>query len=373
MDKTKITNHQVFAFTATSAYSGSAILVISSTIVGIAKQDAWISVLLALIFTILELFIILFLWSRYPGITYINIIKHVFGKLVGGILSGIFVLLCLASSAQVLWYMGNFVTTIAMPETPAFIIDLIFITVVVIALLYGLEPTMRANEIFFYLSSFLFILAILLVLPNAKIENLQPILEKGFVPIIKSSFILLCYIAFPNVILLMLYPNNAENTSKAKVAFIKGYYWGGFMIFISVIMPVLVIGSTLTANIQFPVYKLAMEINVGIIFTRLEFIVASVWMIALFIREILYTYAGVTGLAQLLGLKDHKKIILPLGLILLIMSQVTYPDAVYQGEWNRLVWPPLATTIGFIFPILLIITSLTKKQLFKDHAKGRMK
>ncbi|MCX7680236.1 MAG: spore germination protein, partial [Spirochaetes bacterium] len=49
-------------------------------------------------------------------------------------------------------------------------------------------------------------------------------------------------------------------------------------------------------------------INIGIIFTRLEFLIAGVWIVTVISRVIFYAYAGVLGFSQLFGIKDYKKI-----------------------------------------------------------------
>lgn len=293
--------------------------------------------------------------------TFVDMLKQVFGKWIGSIISYVFVLFCLLSASQVLWYVGNFINIQAMPETPGYFINMVFLAAVVIAILYGLEVIARSYEIFIYLISLLFIVSMILVLPNAKIDNLLPVFEKGFTPILKGAFFLSTYLVFPTVLLLMVFPAHANNTIKARRSFVKGYLWGGFLVFISIFVSILVLGSHITASSQFPVYLLAKEISLGVIFTRLEFIVAGVWIVTLLSKEILYFYAGIKGLSQLLGLKDHKKIILPLGLIILVISGVAYPDIDYQISWDTFVWPAYAATFDVVLPLALLIGFYIKK------------
>ena len=66
-----------------------------------------------------------------------------------------------------------------------------------------------------------------------------------------------------------------------------------------------------------------------------------------FMIGLLFFYAGATGLSQLIGLKDHKRIVMPLGLITLVLSGVVFPDAVYQANWVNLVWLPYITTVSY--------------------------
>ncbi|QTM00073.1 endospore germination permease [Iocasia frigidifontis] len=366
MCKIRITNHQIFALTV-GLTNGSAILVISASVAGLAKQDSWISMLFTIVFGFLEIWLICFLWNHYPGLTFVEMIRQIFGKWFGSVITIAFLYFCFLSDAQVIWYIGNFITSQAMLETPPYIVNMIFSATIVIALLYGLEAIARSYEIFIYIISFLFVLSMIFVLPNARIENLQPVFEEGLIPVLKGSTLLSSFVIFPFVLLIMIFPAKADNTFKAMKSFVKGYLWGGFLLFTSILISVLVLGSTITANIQYPVFVLAQEINLANIFTRLEFIVAGVWIITVLTKGIFYFYAGLIGLAQLIELKDHKKIILPLGLIIFVMSGVVFPDATYQSAWDSLVWPFFAATFGLILPIVMAAGFYIKKWVFNRH------
>ena len=365
MEKTKITNHQLFTLTA-SFTCGSSIIAFSSLITTIAKQDAWISAIVTNLFALLELWIVFFLWNRFSGFTYIQIMQKVFGKWIGWIAGAVFVFFCLLSTMQDTWYMSNFMTLEALNGTPPYAISMVYMIVIVIALIYGLEVIARSYEILLYVASGLFIIAMVFNLQNFKIENFQPVFEKGIAPILTGSLYLSFVLTVPIFILLMVYPNNADNTKEARGSVVKGYIWGWFLVFTSIVMSISILGPSIAADYKYPIYTLSKEINVGIVFSRLEFIISGVWIITLLIRGIMYLYAGVIGLSQLLGLKDYKKIILPLGIIVLIMSQISFKNVAYQENWDAIIWPPYILTLGVFIPAILIITYLFKKWVFKN-------
>lgn len=370
MNNTKITSHQLFALT-TNCMCGSSIIIISAGIAGIAKQDAWMSALLAPIFGLIEIWMITFLGSLFPNMTYVEIILQVLGKWIGWIVAAGFVCLCIITVPELPWYLGNFITIQTMPETPEYVINAVIVIAIVIAVLYGIETIARASEIFMYFVSFMFIVAMILVLPNAKIEHILPMFDKGISPILRGSFLLSSFLTFPSILLLMVYPANVDNILEAKKSLYRGYLWAGFLIFVSTIVSILVLGSKINSNSQYPIYLLAKEINLAIIFTRLEFIIAGIWIVTLFTRGIMYFYSSVIGISQLLRLKDHKKIVLPLGLITLVMSEVVFPDSIYEANWDTFIWPQYIITFGFILPIVLILVVLIKKLIFKINIKGK--
>lgn len=362
MDENKITSHQLFSLTAGGSFGG-AVIVISSIITGIAKQDAWLTSIVTLLYGIL---IVLFIWyfgSKFPGLTYVGIIKKILGKWIGTVVSLMFILTCLIVASHFPWFVADFYTSVVMPETPPYAIGLLFTVSVVIGLLYGLKATARASELFVYFSSFLLLLAMLLVTPKIKLINIQPILENGLVPVLKSSIYLSSVLTFPSFLLLMIYPKNVININDAKKSIVKGYLWASMLVFITTLMTLLVLGAKITASAKFPAYLLATEIDVGIIFSRLEFLISTIWIFTNYIIGLLFFYAGLMGLTELLGLKDYRKIVLPMGLIVLVVSGIAFPDVIYVSEWLLLSWPLVSVTICVLLPAMLLLISWFKKQL----------
>lgn len=362
MDKTKISNFQLFALAANFTV-GSTIIAISSGIADLAKQDAWICALITPIIGLPFIWMYFYLGKLYPGKTLVDIFNAVFGKWLGWIISACFVIfICFLDTAEIISYIGNFVQTEYMSETPLYAFNLLFTIVLVIALLYGLEALARSAEVFFYIVTILIVLTMLLNIPNIYPKYLLPVFEKGIVPVLKGSLRLSSFLTWPIIVLNMFYPLNTDHGSKARNALISGYLWGSSINFICTLMSILVLGGTITAKSNYPTYLMAKEISIGII-DRIEAIISFTWIITESIRMILYFYAGVIGLAQLFGIKDHKKIILPLGLIMLVYSGIVYPDAAYQVKWDSTTWIPLIGTFGAVLPIVILVISIIKKRI----------
>jgi spore germination protein KB len=205
----------------------------------------------------------------------------------------------------------------------------------------------------------------LLVSPNINFQNLQPVLERGFTPVVKSTIFLSCFITFPVVNILMIYPAHINDIHDAKKSIFYGYFLASSIIFSTIFLSILVLGSSITSESQFPTYLLGKEINLGTIFTRIEFIYGAIWINTQFILAALYFYTCTKGLSCILKLKDQKVIILPLGLIIFIMSMVTFPDSVYQAHWIKNAFFPNIIVLGLFLPVLLLVIHLIKNLLRK--------
>lgn len=359
--KITITGHQLWALVAVYT-CGTTILVVSSGLAGMAKQDAWIAVIVTTIIGLLFVSLYAYLGYLYPNNTLIEMIQLAFGKIIGRIIVACFIFFCIVNISQVIYYINSFMIKEYMDKTPPYAIALVCIIALSIALYYGIETIARSAEIFVYYISFMFILAMLLVIPNVKIDNLLPILEDGIVPVLKGSIQLSGYITWPLILILMIYPKNIDYSKEATRSLFRGYLWAAFLIFISNTMAILVLGSNIASKSLYPTYLLATEINVGMILTRVEGVIASVWIITVFFRALLYFYGIVVGMSQLIGLKDYKTIILPVGLIVLILSDVIYPNYAYEVEYDSKTWILFSFTFGAILPLILLAVTFIKSK-----------
>lgn len=367
MQVRKITDHQLTALTANGAVGGS-LIITSAAMAGVAKQDAWLAALAAPVFGSMVLWIYFKLGTRYPEMTLIGMIREIFGRWAGVPAACAYLLYFFLASSHIPWFVGDFAGHI-MHETPITVINLVFIVMVVTALWYGIETTVRTTELFFWFVGVLFILAMALVAPQSKIDYLLPVLENGPAPVLKGAVLLSSYVAFPLVTLMMIYPKHTSQSRPAGKAIFKGYLWASAIDFTAIFFTILVLGHIITADQQYPTYSLAKEIDVGGIFSRLEYLISIIWIMTEFVVAFLYAHAAVTGLAELLGLKNPRKILVPLGFLLLAFSEVVFPDTVYQANWSRQTWIPFSMTFSVLLPGILLTVDTLKNRGGKPRAE----
>lgn len=362
MKKLEITNHQMWALVALYT-CGTTILVVSAALASFSKQDAWIAVIVTAIIGLFFIWMYVHLGSLYPDKSFIEIIWYVFGKWMGSAIVIMFLFFCLVNVSQVVSYINGFMTTQFLPRTSTNAVAILLVSVIIIALLYGIEAIARSAEIFIYFISFTFLLSMVLVAPNAQIDNLLPILEKGVVPVFKGVFQLSSFITWPVVLVMMIYPLNSSNTKKAGKSIFTGYLWACFLIFISNTMSIMVLGTTIASSTIYPTYLLAKEIHIGTILTRVEGVIASVWIITVFYRAVMYFYGFVIGLSKLIGIKDYRRIVIPFGLIIIILSNVVYPNYAYEAKYDGTTWVLYSLTFGGVLPVALLVGGFIKKKL----------
>jgi spore germination protein KB len=344
---------------------GSSPLKLPSSVAKLADRDVWVSVILAGTVGLAFMWLYMSIGELYPDKTLVEATLLALGKPIGIIVCIFYIFNAFITAIQIIWYAGDFFTTIYIPEGSAFPINLMFVAVVVIALLYGVEVTGRAVEIISFILYPLFFVSMVLVHPNVKPTNLLPILENGLLPAVKGMLVVSSYSTFSFVYVNMIFPINIQNVKKAKHSILLGYLLGFFCVLISVTMCVLVLGSGATADFRFPLFLLTNEINVGTIFSRIEALMIFVWLGSNFTSTYVYSYAAVKGLSQLLAVKDYKRLVIPIGMIIAVYSDVIYENVPQQIKWDVVTWIPTGIIIGIIFPAVTLIAALIRKKAQK--------
>ncbi len=366
MNKIIISNYQLLLLTS-AFVAGASPFIVPTMVASVAGKDAWLSVIIAAIVGLLVVWTNIYLAQLHPGKTFVEFTQQILGKWIGGFVSVILIMIELLAGTDVIWYVGDFFTTVYMPGISRYYINILFIVVLAIALLYGLEAVARAREVLFVLIFTLFILTFLLLTPEFKIDNLFPIMEKGAVPVLAGMFPLLNNAVFPIICFTMIFTANIKDIKSAKKSIFKGYLLGMFELFTGMLLCVLVLGGTLAGEMRYSSFSITKEIDVGVIFSRLEALIVIVWLVISFYAALIYIYAGVLGLSQVLKLKDYKKIVIPVLLIVAVYSGIVYKDVSYQLNWDKVVRTPAAIVFGFILPVMLLVVSLIRKKSAKKN------
>ncbi|MFE4430870.1 endospore germination permease [Peribacillus butanolivorans] len=341
---------------------GDSILVIPSIVASEAKQNGWVSGIFSVaIAPLLVVFLYDALRKCYPDLTLVEYSQKILGKWLGIAISLLFISYFFITTATYLREIGDFMTSQIMPDTPIQVIMFLFMSIVLMSARLGLEPLARSAEILFPFVVILLSSLMILLLPEIKFQNLQPVWEGGLKPVIRGSvpFIVIPFIE--SVAVLMILPFVSQKDRIRKSLFV-GHLLAGSVLIIITMLAILVLGVDLTAKEIYPSYKLAQKINIANFLTRLEAILAIIWFITIFFRFSLFFYVTVLGLAQTLKLQDYRPLVFPFGMILLVFTLIMAPNTVYYSNFILDIWPFYAMTFGFLLPLLLLAIAKVHKK-----------
>ncbi|MFD0696964.1 endospore germination permease [Paenibacillus sp. GCM10027628] len=333
---------------------GTSILVVPTLLAAETKQDAWISGLAGVGIGLLFLWFYVKLAKKFPGCTLFDIHNLVLGKWLGTVVTLFFVLVGAVISAQVLFYIGAFMTTQIMPTTPIQAIHILMITFVIIGAKTGVIVLGRTAEIFFPWILLLFFLLVIFVSPQSHLINLLPIGEAGILSNARASLMIVVYSYFPIVFTLCLISKDTQFPMRFSKSFIYGGMLSGGIMIIIVLLGILVLGSDQSSRQVYSTYALAKKISVGNFLQRIEVTVAFVWFISIYFKLTLYFHVMLRGIAALFRSQNYKALSTPAGIIVAVLSLVVYPNVAYIREWDEQTWIPLALYFGGVHPVLLL-------------------
>nr|WP_263327771.1 endospore germination permease [Neobacillus sp. Marseille-Q6967] len=339
----------VFTFTV-----GTAILYTASLLSTFTKQDAWLASFLAILPSLLFIFVYNQFISLYPSMTYVEVNEKVLGKWLGKLTSVLYLLYVFHIISGGYRGIGDFFTTQVMVETPIQVIMILFVLTSLIGVRLGLEVICRTAVIFLPWIILLLSMLILFLFPLIKLENIQPIFGEGIKPILNGSYHHLGLPYLQLLILLMITPFVTEK-AEVKKAFYLGTVSGGIILSIIVLFCILVLGADFTARQTYPTYVLGKKINIGNFLERVEVIVALIWVFTIYFKLTICYYGLTLGLAQLFGLKDYKILIFPLAFLILPFSMFIHPNTVHINNYIAKTLTPYSLTICFIIPLLLLV------------------
>jgi len=369
MQDNKINTYQFLVLVALFTI-GTSILIVPSGLAEVAKQDAWIAAILGTGIGLLVIWLFCTIGQWFPLLTFTQLIEKLLGKWIGTIVSLTFVTFSFLYATTLLAHSGTFLNIHALPNTPMVALNILMAMIMVMGVRLGLETIARSAEILIIVFLFIFVTLVVFVSPEIKFENIQPVFESGTKTILQSSLFFVVTSSINAVILLMIFPSFLNKRKQAKKSFLIGNLVGGIVITIMTFLCVSVLGIDFIERQLYPSYELAKMINIGDFVERIEALMMTLWIITLFFKTILYFYASVIAMGQILKLKDHRSLTYPLGMIAVVLSIVIYPNVIYQQNWDSTTAVSFSLSIGLFLPLLLVIVYVGRKKQLKKENKS---
>ncbi|WP_052339258.1 GerAB/ArcD/ProY family transporter [Gorillibacterium massiliense] len=339
--------------------TGSSFLVIPASIAVEAKQDAWLSVILAVVLQLLILPLLVAIARQFKEKNFVQYLQGIFGKWVGRGIGFFFILLYpYLTSALTLRNLSDFVNTTLMPETPAEVLYFFMMLAVAYSVLKGVTVCGRAAELLIFIVFVMILLVAVSLLSSLKIENVLPVFEFGWKPVMRGAIPLLAFPYLENIFLLFFVPHIGYAHWKNVV--IRSSLFSGLIFFLVTFFCISVLSYGTTTNLSFPSFFIVRTITIKMFYERYEVLITVMWFITIFMRISLCMIVTVEGFGDLFQLKKPQALAIPLSLLTLLLARIVWPNIAFIIGFLQ-VWPVHAILLGLIFPILLWISGRIKR------------
>ena len=361
MEKAKISSSQLFILMILFEL-GSALLV--PLAIG-AKQDAWLAILLGMVFSFVLLLVYHRLYTYYPDLLPTEYMQKILGKVMGTVLAFVYILYFMYDASRVLRDFGEMLLTFAYPDTPLFIANALLILVIIYTIRQGIEVIARSGELLFIFMYILAVAGFILIVSSGLIDftNLQPVLEEGMLPPLKVALSETLYFPFTEAIVFTMILPYLNIPKKAKVTMLCATGLSGINLVITMLINISVLGVDLTARSQFPLLSTVQTIQVADFLERLDVFFMLAMVIGIFFKISVLFYAAVIGTANLFKIKSPSRLSYPLGIVILFLSITiasNFQEHLHEGLYvaKFVLHIPLFTIIP---PLLLLVAFLKNR------------
>ncbi|WP_238884348.1 endospore germination permease [Clostridium sp. YIM B02551] len=360
----KISNFQLFSLMVLYEIGSTIIFGFAAE----AGRAAWISVLISTFIGLLINLLYLYLSKANPGLTLIEWFPKHLGKWIGFPIAWFYVLEFMYDGGRGLQDLKLLIPNTILPRTPSFVVQIIFMLVIVYALYAGLEIIGRLGELFLPIILILSVLEIILIFfsDTVHFQYLKPFLDKGFKNIFNSVFPLGITQTFGQTIeFSMIWPEVKDQNKLIKSTLLATLVSGLFIALLD-ILAIIVVGATTFSRSNLPLYRLIRTISIGKFIENLDAINVLFFLTTAFFKLFIHIFCAIKGVQKLLYTSNKNKTIIPVSLIVLYLGTnmaASGPEHIEVGvkivPYN--LWFPLF----YVLPILLFVFILIKKALHK--------
>jgi len=358
-----ITGGQLFWISSMFNLGMAAFLMISPTVERV-KNDAWISLAVSGLVSMVATWIGIQLSRYYPDKTFVEYLIDLTGTFIGKAIGILYVVNWIIVTGMVLRQITDIFITTQYHRTPSWVF-VISMVIVSIYLLYqnGLQSLGLVTEVIGPLVILVAIFTFLFDLPNVDWKQLMPVyvntgpygLMYGAIPaasfLAQSSYITMIY----------RFVKHPERNARQAI-------WGGgvasLFLVISGLFTVGTFGADLTTNMWNPVFDMARYVSVAEIVQNIDAFVTIIWFLTAFVRVALFMFFAVYGTAQILKIHNWKVVMMWVSgftiIIAMLPRNIIESTVVYP---TKVVEPFVLPVLVFGIPLTLWLIAVLRKRL----------
>lgn len=333
----------------------------STVVMGVntaAGQDSWFAVLIAAAFAAPVMLIYARLMKLYPEKGLFEIAEAATGKVSGKIVTALYTWYAFHLGALVLRNFVEFIQVNVLRETPRIAVMILFMSTTAYLIRSGLKTMGKIATISLSVVISIVIITAIGSVNQMELFYLLPVLSTDTGKLIESGYSTFAFPLAETVLFLTTAAAVRKEDSPYRI-----YLWSlviATLILLAVLVRnLLILGPAMTGISYFPSFVAARIINIGDFFARIEGSIATNFMFSGIIKISVCLFAAATGVAKLAGLSDHKRLVLPLGILMMALSEIVYVNLMEMFAWLN-IYKYYAIPFELIIPVYLWIMAEIK-------------
>jgi spore germination protein KB len=359
--KEVITNKQGVSIIILFTISSSVIFTVGPD----AKQDSWISILVATAIVIPLFLICSRVLSLYKGKNMFDICYELFGKILGRVIIILYSWFAFHLGSMVISNFSKFIKTVSLTDTPELILNLVIGLLCIWAVKDGIELLGRIST--FIIPIVIMVILTLTALSDKQMnfDNIQPVLYNGWVPIFKSAFGIFA-IPFAEISLFAFVFKAYERKNSPYRIYIISLIIGTLIMLVITVRNIAVLGPELISNLSYASYITISIIDVGDVIQRIEAFISVVFIFAGFMKISICLYAASYGTSKFFNIKNYRSVVAPVGLLMIALASILYKSVMEMNEFATVTYKFYSIPFFIIMPIVIYITAEIKNRKSKN-------
>jgi len=358
----RISNTQIFTILFTTI-TPLTYIITPNILVQFVKQDSWLAVILAFFPGLLVIYSYLYIINNSPH-PFPQMLETYLGKIPGKVMGLIYIFVFILSSSIILRTFISFAESNVLPGIPISIMVFFMLLPSFYTIRSGLTVFARVTELVMIIAFPIVLLLLLSGTQDINLKNLCPVLNHSFPSLALASLQVLWFTGSLMFILTLAYYSN----NRAKIANVVYKVLLAFIIFvtISVLIPLVNLGATLSAETPFPLFSLSRAVNIGGFIRNIEVFFISIYILGIFVPITQHCLMACISCQMVFNLKDYRFLAAPISIITGFLSVLIVPNI-------SMLFITLKTFIPlfFIFFYILLPMLLIPFILFKPVNPGK--
>lgn len=324
----------------------------------------WLSILMALPGAIVLYLIYADLYLQFPELTLSGYTQKILGKYIGWPLSLLYLPILMYNGSRNLREAGDLLISASYDRTPVFIINSIMAIAVIYILYMGIEVFARTAEIYLLIIVGMGLTCCFVVIAAGlvELENLFPLLPGEWLEAADSAYPNILIFPFGELVCFTTLFPHFNSKRKVKKIGILAVVLSALLLSFTHAIEMSVLGPDIYSRATFPMFTTITLVNVANFIQRLDALVILTLIIGVFFKMSIYCYAAVSITADLFKVKDTRKLVVPVCVVVLFSSFASaenYPIHMNEGViFLEYILPFLCAVI----PILLYVVHRVRRK-----------
>ncbi|RAR41907.1 GerAB/ArcD/ProY family transporter [Paenibacillus sp. MDMC362] len=313
-----------------------------------AKQDAWLVVLIAMFVGLLLLYVYLFIQKRNSDLSLPGILNQHLGKYLGSFITLAYIIYFSYESMRNTREFSDIINISFLPNTPLYILILLMVLLSGYAISKGIEVFFRVTEFLLPFTIIGYILIVFMFIGSniIHLERLMPILENGFLPVLRASLPEVISFPFGQIVVFLMFWRHLDNKKRLSKATVSAYIFVGIFLLIFNILNLAILDPSITSISTFPLLRSVRLVQIANFLERLDPLIIMLIYIGIFVKMTAFYLGAVLGLSSLTKV-SHKKLTVIVGAFIYTISFLS-PNFIYH------IWIGFHQNLKYHFPIFQI-------------------